>query len=281
MNLGDYVVEPPDMLLVEVLEALPGRPISGERLVRPDGKISLGFYGDVYVAGLTVPEVKKKIVLHLRKYLEDEVLGLVEKDEMLEPVIDPDTKKPKLGDPKDSDRVFVDVTAYNSKNYYIQGEVLTPGKLPVTGRDTILDAINYAGGMNAQADHKHVVLFRPPLKAGPLEVFPIDIDQITMGDDLSTNYQLLPGDRLVIPRNASAKPQTTEPTAERAQRVGGRASLYFDRHGKDHDTPAEQAASGREKPGDDGSSLRRVEARLSDLERKLDLILEALKPRTP
>ncbi|HZW34527.1 MAG TPA: sigma-70 family RNA polymerase sigma factor, partial [Isosphaeraceae bacterium] len=51
--LGRYVVDPPDMLLVEVLEALPGRPISGERLVRPDGKISLGFYGEISVAGLT------------------------------------------------------------------------------------------------------------------------------------------------------------------------------------------------------------------------------------
>ena len=79
--MPDYVVEPPDLVLVEVLEALPGRPISGERLVRPDGKISLGFYGDVYVAGLTMPEVKEKIVLHLRKYLTDEALGLVEIDE--------------------------------------------------------------------------------------------------------------------------------------------------------------------------------------------------------
>ena len=51
--MSEYVVEPPDLLVVEVLEALPGRPISGERLVRPDGKISLGFYGDLYVAGLT------------------------------------------------------------------------------------------------------------------------------------------------------------------------------------------------------------------------------------
>ena len=40
------MVEPPDLLIVEVLDALPGRPISGERLVRPDGKISLGFYGE-------------------------------------------------------------------------------------------------------------------------------------------------------------------------------------------------------------------------------------------
>src|SRR3954454_2162590 len=58
-----YIIEPPDLLLVEVLEALPGRPISGERLVRPDGTISLGFYGDLHVRGLTVPQAKEKIVL--------------------------------------------------------------------------------------------------------------------------------------------------------------------------------------------------------------------------
>ena len=75
------MVEPPDLLIVEVLDALPGRPISGERLVRPDGKISLGFYGDIYVAGLTIPEVKEKVVRHLQKYLEDEALGLVQVDE--------------------------------------------------------------------------------------------------------------------------------------------------------------------------------------------------------
>ena len=77
VSMPDYVVEPPDLILVEVLEALPGRPISGERLVRPDGKISLGLYGDVYVAGLTMPEVKEKIVLHLRKFLHDDQLGLI------------------------------------------------------------------------------------------------------------------------------------------------------------------------------------------------------------
>src|SRR4051795_9639711 len=80
VSLPDYVVEPPDLVLVEVLEALPGRPISGERLVRPDGKISLGFYGDVYVAGLTIPEIKEKVIAQLRKHLSDEALGLVADD---------------------------------------------------------------------------------------------------------------------------------------------------------------------------------------------------------
>jgi polysaccharide biosynthesis/export protein len=61
------VVAPSDLIIVEVLDALPGRPISGERPVRPDGTISLGFYGDVHVAGLTLPEIKEKIVLLMRR----------------------------------------------------------------------------------------------------------------------------------------------------------------------------------------------------------------------
>src|SRR6478609_5498265 len=79
-SMPEYVIEPPDLLLVEVLEALPGRPITGERLVRPDGTISLGFYGEVYVAGLTTTEIKEKIILHLREFINDEVLGLNEID---------------------------------------------------------------------------------------------------------------------------------------------------------------------------------------------------------
>ncbi len=148
VSMPDYIVEPPDLVLVEVLEAAPGRPISGERLVRPDGKISLGFYGEVYVAGLTIPEVKEKVVLHLRKYLSDQTLGLVEIDPYTsEPTVDPKTNKPKPVDPRDTDRVFVDVTAYNSKNYYVLGDVLVPGKMPITGNETVLDALQYAQGL--------------------------------------------------------------------------------------------------------------------------------------
>src|SRR5205823_6781404 len=105
VSMPDYIVEPPDLVIVEVLEALPGRPISGERLVRPDGKISLSFYGDVYVAGLTIPEVKEKIILHLRKFLTDESLGVVERDpETDELKVDPKTNQLKMTDPRDSDR---------------------------------------------------------------------------------------------------------------------------------------------------------------------------------
>ena len=195
VSMPDYVVEPPDLLLVEVLEALPGRPISGERLVRPDGKISLGFYGEVFVAGLSTDEIKEKIVLHLRKFLPDEVLGLTE--------IDPKEEgKVKDINPRDSNRVFVDVTAYNSKYYYVQGDVAAPGKMPITGNECVLDAINYAGGLLATAAPQNIRLVRPaPPGACCEQVLPVNLASIVSAGDPTTNYQLMPGDRIVVYRD--------------------------------------------------------------------------------
>ena len=44
--------------------------------MRPDGKIDIGFYGDVYVRGMTLEQVKVAIIKHLRRFLTDEALGL-------------------------------------------------------------------------------------------------------------------------------------------------------------------------------------------------------------
>ena len=60
----------------------------GEHLVRPDGTISLGSYGCVYVAGMTLGQIKCVIEKHLANY-----------------VVNP--------------LVSVDVFAYNSQWYYV------------------------------------------------------------------------------------------------------------------------------------------------------------------
>ena len=187
-----YVVEPPDLIRVEVLKALPDRPIAGELLVRPDGTVTLGYYGDVYVAGLTLKEVKAKVVAHLRGQLGDEQLGLVEAD----------PKRPgrtMAVAAADSVRVRVDVAAYNSKFYYVQGAVASPGRFQVTGGDTVLDAINFAGGLTSAGDAQNVRLIRPGPPGGRRErVLPVNLFAIVNAGDTETNYQLMPGDRLVV-----------------------------------------------------------------------------------
>ena len=170
--------------------------------MRPDGRISLGFYGEVYVAGLTTPEVKEKIVLHLRKYINDEILGLVEIDE------NGDYKRDAKGeiifkDPKETDRVFVDVTAYNSKNYYILGDVLIPGRLPITGNET----------RARRARNMPAACCRPPRprtsgwsgrrRRAPAASRPCRSTwpRSPTAAIPTTNYQLMPGDRIVVHRD--------------------------------------------------------------------------------
>ncbi len=263
------VIEPPDLVLVEVLEALPGRPISGERLVRPDGKISLGFYGDVYVAGLTPLEVKEKVILHLRKYLNDDVLGLVETDPKTgKPKVD-DTGKTITIDPKDSDRVFVDVTAYNSRFYYVFGEVSSPGRLQFTGSERVLDVIHLSGGPLPSADRTKMKLIRSFPIGSPVQVLHIDYEEITMGTDSSTNYEIMPFDRIVVPRDpdksgpVGSDRSTSSPTTKPVSPDDGHAKIYFDRKLETRSTDSLRIPHG-------------VERRLNEMEKKLDAILEKL-----
>ncbi len=162
--------------------------------MRPDGTITLGFYGDVYVAGLTLPEIKEKIVLHLRKWITDEALGLFEEN--------PATQKMERVDPKDSSAVFVDVAAYNSKSYYVEGDVAITGRFPITGNETVLDAIHNAQGLIPTAAPQNIRLVRPaPPGACCQQLLPVNLAAITSGGDPTTNYQLMPGDRLVVYRD--------------------------------------------------------------------------------
>ena len=98
--------------------------------------------------------------------------------------------------------MFVDVLSYNSKVYYVQGDVGVPGRLPITGNETVLDAINYAGGLIPTASTVNIRLVRPaPPGACCEQLLPINYAAIVNAGDTTTNYQLMPGDRIVVYRD--------------------------------------------------------------------------------
>lgn len=163
-----YLVEPPDILYIEVLTVLPNRPLLGERLIRQDGTISLGYYGQIHVAGLTLVEVENKIRQHLKQYVENP-------------------------------QVYVDVASFNSKVYYVLGQVQQQGRLPITGRETVLDAITLAGGLTNFADYSKIHVARPNPGGGCDQILWVDYKALAFAGDTRTNYQLLPGDRVVVP----------------------------------------------------------------------------------
>ncbi len=65
-----YRIEPLDVLLLQVSETLPGQPIGGTYTVSPEGTINLGYaYASVRVAGLSLEEAQAVIRNHLSRVL--------------------------------------------------------------------------------------------------------------------------------------------------------------------------------------------------------------------
>lgn len=165
-----HVLKQPEVS-VRLLQATGVQPVSGVYLVGPDGTINLRHYGQVYVTGMTMPEARLAVERHLSRFL-------------------------------DSPRVAVDVVAFNSKVYYIvtQGAGLGDNlvRVPITGNETVLDAISQIQGMS-QVSSKEVWIARPaPQGFGGEQILPVDWNAITQGAATGTNYQILPGDRVYI-----------------------------------------------------------------------------------
>jgi len=156
---------------VGLVQAAAKQLIAGEHLVGPDGTVTLGVYGSVYVTGLTLAQAKYVIESHLSQFLE-------------------------------SPEVSVDVFGYNSKVYYVITEGAGLGdnvtRFPMTGNETVLDALAQVNGLQAVSS-KRIWVSRPaPHGCGTYQVLLVNYQAITKGASTATNYQLLPGDRVFI-----------------------------------------------------------------------------------
>jgi len=220
-----------DVLSVQVTGTLPEAPIAGPYAVEPGGLINLGVpYGAVSVAGKTVEEAEAAILAHLRKFLQEpEVSASLAQMAAAQQVIGEFLVGPDgsvtlgtygrvsvvgktLGEAKaalethlaqflDNPEISLNVFAYNSKVYYIvlQGAGLGDGvfRLPVTGNETVLDAIAQIQGLE-QVSSKRIWVARPSRATGNVQILPVDWFAITEQASPATNYQILPGDRVFI-----------------------------------------------------------------------------------
>jgi polysaccharide export outer membrane protein len=156
---------------VSVAQSKGVQQIRGEHLIRPDGTVGLGTYGSVYVAGMTLPQVKACIEQHLSQFL----------------------LKPE---------VSVDVAAFNSKWYYVITDFAASGenvvRLPATGNETVLDAISQIGGLSPVSSKKMWIARPAPPGAGVDQILPVDWKGISRRGHTRTNYQILPGDRVFV-----------------------------------------------------------------------------------
>lgn len=55
---------------ISLLQSVSAQAVTGQHLVGPDGRVNLGTYGSVFVAGKTIEEVKKSVEEQLALKLE-------------------------------------------------------------------------------------------------------------------------------------------------------------------------------------------------------------------
>jgi polysaccharide export outer membrane protein len=160
-----YIIGAEDVIRIEVW----GDPrLSGDFLVRPDGKISMNLIGDVMASGKTPEDLS------------------VEVGERL-----------KAGEFMRSPSVIVGIKDVRSKKYYLQGEVNKPGAVPLVVPTTILEALVQAGGFRDFARKNKIRILR--MKDGVQKEFKFDYNAVTKGKHLEQNIKLEPGDMIIVP----------------------------------------------------------------------------------
>jgi polysaccharide export outer membrane protein len=230
--LPPYRTEIYDVLQVQVMGTLADQPIDGYFLVEAEGTVNLGpAYGPVRVAGMTIEEVTQVITQHLRQILnKPDVSVQLSRTAGTQSItgvylVGPDgtvnlrqygsvhiagktlvearvALEKHLAQFFDSPEVSVDMVGYNSKVYYIITEGAGVGdnvlRVPITGNETVLDAICQVGGLS-QLSSDHIWIARPaPGDFSCEQILPVNWDAITRGGSAATNYQVLPGDRVYI-----------------------------------------------------------------------------------
>ncbi len=156
-------------------DPLTPAPIDGQHVVQMDGTIDLGIYGSVQVAGLTTDQARERVREFIMQVTKRNASAL---------------------------QVRVSVLAFNSKQYYVITDGAGYGEqiaaFPITGSETVLDAMARIGGLPQVSSKRDIWIARRSPTACPDQILPVCWEDITQRGITRTNYQVLPGDRIYV-----------------------------------------------------------------------------------
>ena len=159
----EYVIGPNDSLSVLFWR---DKDMSTDVMVRPDGNITLPLLNDIHAAGLTPDQLRERILVEARRYIEDPSPTVVVKE-------------------------------INSRKVFITGQVEKPGTYPISGPTTVLQLIAIAGGLREFADGKNILVMRT--ENGRQVAYSFDYRELLKRKNLRQNIDLKPGDTVVVP----------------------------------------------------------------------------------
>jgi polysaccharide export outer membrane protein len=158
-----YVIGSEDVLTVVFWRE---KDLSGDVIVRPDGKISLPLINELDAAGLTPEQLRARVTEAAGKFVQDPTVSIV-------------------------------VKAINSRKVFITGQVSKSGQFPLAGPTTVMQLIAMAGGLQEYADPEHIVILRE--EAGKQVGIPFNYKEVLNRKKLTQNIELKAGDTVVVP----------------------------------------------------------------------------------
>jgi len=166
----NYVLQPPDDIEIHCTQ-VPEVHLQRQR-IRPDGKVSFEGIGEVEAAGKTPAQVAA--------LLKDKIALLYQLTSSDHPV-------------------DVRIAAYGSKVFYVVGQVMRPGPMNYTGRDSVLTALA-ATNPNPLAWEERVQVIRPAATedADP-RIFEVNFRKMIIYGDTSKDVLLQEGDIVYVP----------------------------------------------------------------------------------
>ena len=167
-NVDDYqyLIGPGDSLTIFVWR---NPEISGNFIVRPDGKVTTKLVEDIDVAGRTPTMLAREIEEQLSTYINNP-------------------------------RVTVSVNNFSgplSEQVRVIGEATNPSAVSYTEHMTLLDLMISVGGLTEFANGNSAKLVR--VINGKQTTYDLKIDDLIREGEISANVDMLPGDIVIIP----------------------------------------------------------------------------------
>lgn len=191
----DYRLIPGDVIEISVAGH---EDMKKELPVRPDGRISYLFVGDVQAGGRTVPELRSDLESSLRTYMRHPQVAVV-------------------------------VRKAREAQFTILGKVIRPGVYPINGPTTIVAAVALAQGLSSGqyegstieiADLTNSYLVRRN------RVMPVDFERLIRRGDTTQDVLLEDGDYIYVPSSLAQEIFVLgEVNKPRSYGIQGRATL--------------------------------------------------------
>ena len=166
VNNYQYLIGPGDVLNIFVWR---NPEISGNFIVRPDGKVTTSLVEDIDVSGRTPSMLARELEEQLSIFINNP-------------------------------RVTVSVSGFSgpySEQVRVIGEASNPRAINYTQHMTLLDLMIAVGGLTEFADGNDAKLVR--VVDGQQRTYSIFIDDLIRDGDISRNVDMLPGDIVIIP----------------------------------------------------------------------------------